>query len=547
MSQTELETVELSRPDGELVIYVPRRSNFTRIIVSFTRNQKIWLTSLGWRPEEKSVALKCDNTADGLAVFLPRKYAQEIRPDDVIHISCLELGFKGAMPWGGTLVSGKPDTQTIENASTPEAAPLSYAPKNLQSAGRTKKVLLGGVAAIFVMGVIGIKVLGGGTASTESPVMTVQSDSSDQAESSTAGLVKTEVSDSQRRSEERREAARVVAAEIEAKKDEADQAAAKVIQDEKDAVAAERQAKLDAAKKAKIEERAQKKRAKAKEEADKAKAKLKLEAKALEAKKAKEVVRAAKSRKAVPKVEAKVVSAPEPKDTSNKFTSAQITQLQNDLSFMGYFSGQIDGTLSDNTLSSVTVFKTIFEIPQSTSLDKAFLKQVKKQRQLYEDSVPKVEAEAPAATFEASESAPDTMIDPSVSSSNGFVDDMRTAPPKIDPVSKTAVLDLPDTQFVEKEEVKRKLLKRSDLEYPDRPASRSAFNEVVSVVVSYGIDAEGEPVNVTVLSNSYKGQFSDDFNNAAMKMTKRQRFEPANARQGTFDPGKYKTTVVFKK
>ena len=551
----ELETVEILRADGSSIVCVPMRSNFTRIIVTLTLNENMWLTPLGWRPIEKSIALPCDNTASGLAIEFPEKFMRDVKPEDIIAISCTELGFKGEMVWGGSqdeLAEVKPETKSPEvkvpepqtsevpNQISKASKHVSEVPKPRLISDETsppnhKKLLLSGIAALAVVGVIGITLIGGDKSSdlTEAEVVlendvTTASNAADIDTPSSPSLI-----------DQEKEAAEALAAEIAAKKEEAEQIEAKAIQNKKD-----EDLKAAVEKEAASKREKEKKEADSRKKAENAKAeKLKADREAADRKKAAEAKaekdqadkraadaakkaeeKAAKEKAAVAKA-AIIKSDPTPRDSKPSISIADIKTMQNNLNYMGYYSGEIDGVLSDDTTSSVELFKSIFELSDSVGVDRTVLQEIQKQRELHVKTAP---VSAPSSI------APVSSIPDSTAS--------ITSPESV-PILREADL----VSETKRDLIKPVLLKRPSLIYPKRPSERRSFTDVVTVTVSYTIDKEGKPTDVAIVSNDHSGKFMEDFNKSALRMAEKQRYEPGRIGDEIVEINDFELQIVFQK
>lgn len=565
MTNAPLESVAISRRGNDAVICVPRRCKFTRIIVSVSRNNAQWLTPLGWRPEEKSIALKCDNTSNGLEIYLPKKFVNEIDPSDTLALSCLELSFEGKMKWGGMRAVLVDSPAAVTKAAFNETGTdLSGLATQSEGTGLPKKYILGGVSAVVLLGVIGFSFLGGDKPSAVSTQMV----KTEQAELplSDPKAPKPNV-DVQSAAQQKRDAAKAVAAEIALKKDEADRAAAKIIQDEKDAVAAEKKAKRDAENKLKADKLAAENKAKAEKAALAAEKKRKAEAK----KRAEEKAKAAElSAKAAPKIPAPADKAPAPETPMPELrpnqlalTTEEISEMQNSLSVMGYYSGPVDGTLSTTTLSSAVVFKTIFDLSANSEIDKNFAKEVRKQREIYDARTPVIEPKpvinsepivAPEPiVIPSDEAAVDTQlaemplvpqdVPKAVTKSPKLID----REPALEPVpeSESESESEPETEPVAEAMVDRKILVQPAPDYPKRPGRRANFSEVVKVTVSYTVDKRGRPENINIVENSHEGMFIQDFNKAVLRAADKKRYAPISVDDPP-DLKIYRTTYTFK-
>ena len=545
MTSSQLDTIEVTRLNDDPIIYVDRRCEFTRIIVSLTRNNNLWLTPLGWRPEEKSIALDCDNTANGLAIRLPKKYAKEISTQDLVSISCQELGFAGQMLWGGS----EPEIALAENDedSKPPYSPSTIATKasSLKSVtpSVSKKVMIGGIAALALFAVIGTVLIGG------------KNDTQTTASVDNSAL---KADEAKTRLAEKRKAAEAVAAEIESKIKEADDLAAKKIEDEKAAIIAAENAKKEQAEKERAEKEAEEKAKIKKAEADK------LAAEAAEKKKAEkeQAEKEAEEKAKLKKAEADKLAAEEAKKketarenkTTNRprrnnsnlnaatLSSADIKDIQNDLALMGYYTGPIDGVLNENTLSSIGVFRSIFETTGSTRIDRTLLNEVKKQRETYV----KQTREANVATTNTATIAPTPRVEqtpapsqatPPPSVASALVRPATTIPPE------TKASPSPDIAGI----TPPKLLKAKPLNYPNRPRNRKEFTQDVTVIISFGVNTDGKPFDIEVVSNDYEGIHTEDFNKAALKYARTQVFESASRGGTPISVDDVTRTILFKK
>ncbi len=566
MTQSKLETVKMVRPNDDPILYIARRCEFTRIIVSLTLNQKLWLTSLGWRAEEKSIALNCDNTAQGLAIRIPKKHALQIMPEDIIHISCQELGFQAQMPWGGTHPVTLPHN-TESMASNALSSSIVTEHENIKSK-KPKMLIFGGIATIAILAIIGTSVIGKNSEpntaiqkQAQITKVTTNSASKDEVEANNI--------DAKTRADLKREAAAAIAAEIEKKKNAADILAAKniedkkALEDKKDIAKPTQEAKINVPKKA----RAKKETPTLIKKDDIKKAKPNTP-QSQDIKKTTSVVKTADPIGENLNIQDTLKTPLSSKPA--KLTVLEITKMQNDLAYMGYHSGPSDGLLSKNTLSSVDFFKSIFEIPKNSPIDQILLAEIEKQRNSYVKPTkeplvtprvdePPINEQQTAAPIRIAlpikaPTAP-IIIDPNTPAETTKTE--RTNTP-----SQAAEINTPKDIITSDSTPKPapvlsntgditppKLIKKAALKYPKRPSERLAFIEdIVKVVISFSVNIDGEPVNIQVINNTHKGPFKTDFNKAALKVARSQEFEPALSANGTpIAVEDNQVTITFKK
>lgn len=520
----DLETVEMSREDGGSIVYVPTRSNFTRIIVSLTRNDDLWLTHLGWRPKEKSIALPCDNTASGLAIELPEKYLEEIKPTDVIAITCAELGFRGEMVWGGSAVGALSVSPQIE-ALTPEVSEVSNPSllTSTQPSPNNRKLLFSGMAVLAVVSVIGVTLMTGGDVPDLIEAEVIPKDEL------TAASNKNIIDNSAPTPliDQTNEAFESASADTTAQEKEIDRLQAKAIQEEKDAVLTVEAEKVAAAKRATEKEKSEEKARAEKIQADNERANMRA---VIAAKRAEDEAAKAKA--------------------ETEISSAEIKTMQENLAHMGYYSGAIDGILTDNTTSSVQLFKSIFELPNSLGVDRTLLQRIQKQRELHVKNVPVPVPEAvPAPVLvpapEAVKAAPVSPVAEVVVSApapevTALLETKNSASDRILPQE-----DLVDD--IKADLVEPVLLTRPSLKYPSRPGGRSGFTDIVTVVLSYAVDKNGEPINVIVLRNDHTGVFKSDFEKTALRVAEKQRYKPGRIGDDIVVVEDVEISIVFQK
>ncbi len=234
-------------------------------------------------------------------------------------------------------------------------------------------------------------------------------------------------------------------------------------------------------------------------------------------------------------------------------------QVQEDLTTMGYYRGELDGLQSVATQTAIKEFKTIFDLPVNNNITPELLTSLKRSIDDRKDAQALLEAikvDEPLEEIKVADNSGDvyffeTPIEASadlavateemtsaISEPVDSVDDLIVPPTEIETedvletedVKVAALTDLPEeivAPVVEDVIVPAKVTRGAKPEYPSRALrDRNSIN--AKVFVSYDVDAEGSVTNtkVTAIKFDTVEKYDRLFEKAAIRAVEQQRFEP---------------------
>lgn len=275
---------------------------------------------------------------------------------------------------------------------------------------------------------------------------------------------------------------------------------------------------------------------------------------------------AAQKAKAAPKKKAEqvkpkpVASKPAPRPVQSRADGtdyvAVTTQVQEQLSYLGFYRGAVDGQQTQQTQQAMREFKTLYGMTADNSLSGEFLNTLKRaydeQFRLRASSVVEApiqvaETQANIPNFELQTVPASTSIDSGmpvsleeevlarspVSAAPEFVppaqEEINTATPQ--PVQEAALTNTLPTSLtqtpIEDVVVPAKVVRKVRVEYPRRLLQQDKLYDA-KVYVTYDVGVDGKIVDPTVKSVEFEGSQSDreQFEKAAIRAVKRQRFSP---------------------
>ncbi len=226
--------------------------------------------------------------------------------------------------------------------------------------------------------------------------------------------------------------------------------------------------------------------------------------------------------------------------------------VQSKLTELGFYYGEQNGEMSDETKAAISDFKSLYGLPTNSDISGPFINQLSKaliEREeaiqmaaltipsapsaitpLDEDialvdvtdapiTLPVQTSDAPETTFSTvsepvDENAPNEITEPI-----NITEPVKLAAAPVS-VPKSEVPATPADIIVE-----ANLIKALSSSYP-RKAERVNHWVNVTVAISYDIDSEGNPINIKVAETDYSGRFADEFEEAAIKTISRARYEP---------------------
>ena len=538
-----LQKVKIRKKQGEPVLIVPCECSFSQVIITLCRNNSEWLTSLGWYPSEKNIPLNCHSVSDGIAIRIPERHVHTLVDGDSLNIQCPELRFEGDVIW---------ETDAAATQSAPTQSSLTQGamaqPKEAQAIGAVannsasqKKILA--LAAVLVA----VFIVAGGAFFLRG---------SDQAKpDKIVKAPEVDVSES------------VSSEDLSPKIGEAESP------------------KPDSAPKPKVEDVITKPKVKPKIKETPSVATPPVEPSV-------ETTQTVPTSSAPLNVVVPDAQQPQarpfvPSPTVDRFDTVSInSELQTRLRNMDYYAGPINGQRNIDTLKSVSVFKSTYNIPASAKIDDRFMSRLRFEEGRYVQEKARAlrEAEAriaaerlrnstrpptPAPVISAPvvnvvpESIPQTPTN-SIAPAPVIIPqtpNVETKPLEAKPVEtdtarpvkpvevvpaapvKEATLPKPEAEIdtkanaeapntlapdgegEEPDIIKAKLVKRAVLNYP-KSLSAGKFDKVVTMRVGFDVTEAGEVVNIEIQDSSYEGSFYRYFEKEAIKSAKSQKFSP---------------------
>ena len=571
------EYADISYSGGRITVR-DRRCEFSRIIVSLSRNGNQWLTPMGWRADTGSVALPCDNTPNGLEIAIRRAHAAELQPGDVLDIMCKELGFRGrttvpsgavetasttagaagvgavagtaAAPVAATAPAANtaPATEPVKTVSPPpqrdkvppsrtppsRTQPSKITPPSSGEDASSSKIgqlaLIGVPVAAVVIG--GALWLGGGDDGGSTAPVRVAANEAPAAVST--------------RVEPRDVAVPDATPELDVAESESDVTTNTTAEEAIAAPVASAEAPPQPGD-VEPESTTDSLPGLSEEPDDEPEPELQAEAEPAdeEADTATPEVEAtpepepapAPDREAEPgrevRREAAIQAPPQRRTAPSPATfvpsTRQIRALQDDLTAMRYYNGPITGELDPATLSALGAFKTIFNITSEPVVTRGVLERASRERESFEKANPPEPAPAPTAVPAAPQPEP---ASPAASAAEA----RAVAPPPAQaaptPAPSTPVAALREvappapTGGVGRQEDLR-IASRIDPVYPKRAARSNAVPDIVEVTVVYDVDAQGQVVSAEATDVNFKRRpFDQQFRDEAARVVRGRTFEP---------------------
>ena len=244
-------------------------------------------------------------------------------------------------------------------------------------------------------------------------------------------------------------------------------------------------------------------------------------------------------------------------------------QVQEQLSYLGYYNGPVNGLQTRQTQTAIREFKSIYDLPVNNAFSGAFVNRLKRaydeQVELRsvqinppqdETVIQVAENKAPVATLEVNPSTLITTTDAAepISAEEEVLEAaIRTAPqiapattpePSLSSPVQEAALNLPATELVEDVIVPAQVTRKARVEYPPRLLRQEKYYDA-KVYVTYDVDTDGRAVSPIVDSVEFEGtDFErEQFERAAIKAINSQRFTPRTV-NGETETEKARTTRI---
>jgi len=548
-----LQKVKIRKKQGEPVLIVPCECSFSQVIITLCRNNSEWLTSLGWYPSEKNIPLNCHSVSDGIAIRIPERHVHTLVDGDSLNIQCPELRFEGDVIW---------ETDAAATQSSPTQSSLTKGamaqPKETQAIGvvannpaSQKKILAlaAGLVAVFIVAGGAFFLRGSDQAKPDKIVKAPEADVSESVSSE----------------------------DLSPKIGEAGE------------TAEAESPKPDSAPKPKVEDVITKPKVTPKIKETPSVATPPVEPSV-------ETTQTVPTSSAPLNVVVPDAQQPQarpfvPSPTVDRFDTVSInSELQTRLRNMDYYAGPINGQRNIDTLKSVSVFKSTYNIPASAKIDDRFMSRLRFEEGRYVQEKARAlrEAEAriaaerlrnstrpptPAPVISAPvvnvvpESIPQTPTN-SIAPAPVIIPqtpNVETKPLEAKPVEtdtarpvkpvevvpaalvKEAALPKPEAEPKPESEIDTK----ANAEAPNTPAtdgegadiikaklvkravlnypkrlSAGKFDKVVTMRVGFDVTEAGEVVNIEIQDSSYEGSFYKYFEKEAIKSAKSQKFSP---------------------
>jgi len=251
--------------------------------------------------------------------------------------------------------------------------------------------------------------------------------------------------------------------------------------------------------------------------------------------------------------------------------------VQNRLTGLGFYSGDIDGLHGSETAEAIRSFREIFALPEGDNITGALLTALKRAEREQEATLLRQQSEAEAQSvaqldIKIAEASTIEVYDnvQAFPATPVTTDTLPVAVTKASRIAIAPVYVAPDVQLVpepvtlsEPEPLKvaslptipepepapvikeASILKNASASYPSVAQRRNYFVNV-AIVVAYDIDDTGRPQNLRIASNDHDGKYNDAFEKEALKAIDKMRYKPRTINgTATTTSGKEKR-IVFR-
>ena len=272
--------------------------------------------------------------------------------------------------------------------------------------------------------------------------------------------------------------------------------------------------------------------------------------------------------KVEPKTSDSVEPAGEAEDEALVNYPELTSDIQERLSQLGFYNGEINGLQTAATQEAIENFKTLFAMDEiDGKITGALLTEIKRAERDQELALEQFQMQAdftaqtaPQPTLQMAEVVPSgefydtvqavpttSVVTDSLPASQPFqsapAPQLMPAPVKM--ASIPTVTKPAPTPVMADVIVDEKIIRNASASYP-KVAQRRAYFVDVAIVVVYDIDAAGMVKNLQIESNDHTGRFKTEFEKEALRAVKKLRYEPKTVNGMAVDTTGKQKRIIFR-